>query len=92
MIIMDRKEEVTVGRFSGVPKIINNICMIWCCLLLMQASAAAAAIGSNKSVNVVSHGIKPDGQTDSTKAFVKAWVRACSSGGTMHVPKGRLLI
>lgn len=89
MIIMGRKEEVTVVRFSGVSKIINNICLTWCCLLLMQASAAS---GSNKRVNVVSHGAKPDGQTDSTKAFVKAWVRACGSGGTMYAPKGRFLI
>ncbi|KMT15560.1 hypothetical protein BVRB_3g059110 [Beta vulgaris subsp. vulgaris] len=44
--------------------------------------------------NVVSLGAKPDGKTDSTKAFLKAWNNACRSLGkpTILVPKGRYLI
>ncbi|CAN1288938.1 unnamed protein product [Linum perenne] len=38
-------------------------------------------------------GAKPDGKTDSTKAFVAAWKQACGSTKpvTLYVPKGRFL-
>ncbi|PIA35708.1 hypothetical protein AQUCO_03500221v1 [Aquilegia coerulea] len=44
--------------------------------------------------NVVKLGAKPDGKTDSTKAFVKAWNGACGSvnSAAIYVPSGRYLI
>ncbi|KAL5781045.1 hypothetical protein ACOSP7_006074 [Xanthoceras sorbifolium] len=44
--------------------------------------------------NVVSFGAKPDGKTDSTKAFLAAWAGACSSvtSATIYVPPGRFLL
>ncbi|KNA11440.1 hypothetical protein SOVF_135190 [Spinacia oleracea] len=44
--------------------------------------------------NVVSLGAKPDGKTDSTEVFVKAWNEACGSLGKSRivVPEGRYLI
>ncbi|PKI78119.1 hypothetical protein CRG98_001447 [Punica granatum] len=44
--------------------------------------------------NVVSLGAKPDGKTDSSKAFLSAWASACSSSGaaTVRVPKGTFYV
>lgn len=44
--------------------------------------------------NVVSLGAKPDGKTDSTKAFLNAWAAACGSptAATIYVPPGRFLL
>ena len=52
------------------------------------------AIASWETLNVVNFGAKPDGQTDSTNAFLTAWDRACSSTtpSTIYVPQGRFLL
>ncbi|CAI9108294.1 OLC1v1007863C1 [Oldenlandia corymbosa var. corymbosa] len=44
--------------------------------------------------NVMSYGAKPDGRSDSTQPFLKAWSSACRSvqPATMYVPRGRYLI
>ncbi|KAJ9173314.1 hypothetical protein P3X46_016465 [Hevea brasiliensis] len=44
--------------------------------------------------NVLSYGAKPNGVTDSTKAFLDAWAAACgSTDSTMiYMPKGRYLL
>ncbi|OAY60129.1 hypothetical protein MANES_01G088101v8 [Manihot esculenta] len=44
--------------------------------------------------NVLSYGAKPNGVTDSTKAFLDAWAAACGSAGStiIYVPKGRYLL
>lgn len=44
--------------------------------------------------NVVSFGAKPDGVTDSTAAFLKAWQGACGSAAsaTVVVPTGTFLL
>ncbi|KFK42901.1 hypothetical protein AALP_AA1G053200 [Arabis alpina] len=50
--------------------------------------------GSSNIFNVVSFGAKPDGVTDSTAAFLKAWQGACSSAAsaTVLVPTGTFLV
>ena len=55
--------------------------------LFIQISTAA-------NYNVISFGAKPDGKTDSTQSFLKAWTSACSSStrSTINVPKGRFLL
>ncbi|KAJ0092561.1 hypothetical protein Patl1_26948 [Pistacia atlantica] len=49
---------------------------------------------SSSSFNVVSFGAKADGKSDSTKAFLAAWAKACGSAAaaTVYVPKGRFLL
>ncbi|CAK7343064.1 unnamed protein product [Dovyalis caffra] len=44
--------------------------------------------------NVLSYGAKPDGRTDSTKAFLAAWTLACGSisQSTIYVAAGRFLL
>lgn len=44
--------------------------------------------------NVMSYGAKPDGKSDSTAAFLKAWGSACGSAAaaTVHVPKGTFVV
>ncbi|KAL5848189.1 hypothetical protein ACOSQ4_006202 [Xanthoceras sorbifolium] len=53
-----------------------------------------SAKSSNAAYNVISYGAKPDGKTDSTPSFLKAWTLACNSvtASTIFVPKGRYLI
>lgn len=50
--------------------------------------------GSSNVFNVVSFGAKPDGVTDSTTAFLKAWQGACGSAvsATVVVPSGTFLV
>ncbi|KAL9437324.1 hypothetical protein AB3S75_023228 [Citrus x aurantiifolia] len=44
--------------------------------------------------NVISLGAKSDGRSDSTKAFLAAWAKACGStaASTIYVPPGRYLL
>ncbi|XWS43917.1 hypothetical protein CRYUN_Cryun16bG0145800 [Craigia yunnanensis] len=45
-------------------------------------------------INVINYGAKPDGKTESTKPFLKAWAAACRSAttATIYIPKGRYLL
>ncbi|KAK4343890.1 hypothetical protein RND71_036984 [Anisodus tanguticus] len=56
--------------------------------LLMELSSAAS------TYNVLSFGAKPNGQTDATQPFLKAWGAACSSvePSTIYVPRGLYLL
>ncbi|KAG8369378.1 hypothetical protein BUALT_Bualt14G0005000 [Buddleja alternifolia] len=44
--------------------------------------------------NVIKFGAKPDGKTDATQPFLRAWASACGATkmSTIYVPKGRYLI
>lgn len=68
----------------------NNI--VHCLLILVLFSSSSRA--SNGAYNVESFGAKPDGRTDSTQAFVRAWSAACMSTGpaTVYVPRGSFLV
>ncbi|KAI4306358.1 hypothetical protein L6164_029642 [Bauhinia variegata] len=59
-------------------------------VLLNPSLAQAGAI----TYNVVSFGAKPDGKTDSAKAFLNAWANACRSTApaAIYVPPGRFLL
>ncbi|KAK6774039.1 hypothetical protein RDI58_029278 [Solanum bulbocastanum] len=50
--------------------------------------------GKTITYNVQSYGAKPDGKTDSTKAFLNAWAAACASTKSVmiYVPQGRYLL
>ncbi|EEF33274.1 Polygalacturonase precursor, putative [Ricinus communis] len=58
-------------------------------ILLFTSSLATAA-----QYNVLSYGAKPDGRTDSTKAFLAAWTQACGSTKppTIYVPSGKFFL
>ncbi|EOA39331.1 hypothetical protein CARUB_v10012375mg [Capsella rubella] len=60
-------------------------------LLITFISVSSSA---SNAFNVVSFGAKPDGVTDSTAAFLKAWQGACVSAAsaTVVVPKGTFLL
>ncbi|GFP83126.1 polygalacturonase [Phtheirospermum japonicum] len=44
--------------------------------------------------NVITFGAKPDGQSDATQPFLRAWASACAANlaSTIYVPKGRYFI
>ncbi|XP_074284494.1 polygalacturonase-like [Silene latifolia] len=65
----------------------NNLCIVLSVLLFFF-------IKQNAAKNVVSFGAKPDGRTDSTQAFQKAWSWACSSSRpmTITVPRGKFVV
>lgn len=60
-------------------------------ILVFQYSVVSE---STVSYNVRNYGAKPDGRTDSTKAFLSAWGAACGSirPSTIYVPPGRFLL
>ncbi|KAK1382182.1 Polygalacturonase [Heracleum sosnowskyi] len=69
------------------------------CLLIIQAFLVlvlqySVVSESTVSYNVQNFGAKPDGKTDSTKAFLSAWGAACGSirPSTIYVPPGRYLL
>ncbi|GAY67539.1 hypothetical protein CUMW_257300 [Citrus unshiu] len=53
---------------------------------LFQSASAA--------YNVINFGAKPDGKSDATQAFLRAWSSACysNSPATLHVPRGLFLV
>ncbi|KAK6233643.1 hypothetical protein QUC31_006049, partial [Theobroma cacao] len=58
--------------------------------VMLGINSASAAT----KFNVLAFGAKPNGETDSTKAFLKAWNAACGLADStmMYVPKGRYLL
>ncbi|EEF33278.1 Polygalacturonase precursor, putative [Ricinus communis] len=66
--------------------------LFYCALFLLFFSFSLQQ--SNADYNVIRFGAKPDGKTDSTEAFVRAWSSACRSTGpaTVSVPRGGFLI
>jgi polygalacturonase len=57
---------------------------------LLFISFASSSLARSAKYSVLSYGAKPDGKTDSTKAFAAAWSKACASTkpATLYVPKG----
>lgn len=73
-----------------------SLILILSCVLVfafMNNSSAVASSGIN-NYRVVNLGAKPDGKTDSTKAFLSAWDKACASvkPAVVHVPRGTFLL
>lgn len=58
-------------------------------IVVGQPSAAASVLYS-----ITSYGANPDGKTDATTAFSRAWSLACSSRvpATIYVPTGNFLV
>ena len=63
-------------------------------LSLFLLPCLMSAKSSSYTYNVATLGARPDGKTDSTNAFIKAWTLACGSSGrpTVHVPRGRFMV
>ncbi|KAJ6371672.1 hypothetical protein OIU77_002063 [Salix suchowensis] len=68
-----------------IPRRITLFCIIF---------FAFSALAKAAQYSVLSYGAKPDGKTDSTKAFAAAWSRACASTkpATIYVPRGRFYL
>ncbi|KAG6760563.1 hypothetical protein POTOM_037086 [Populus tomentosa] len=65
-----------------------------CVLLALLVMVFTSYLAIAEQHNVLSYGAKPDGRTDSTKAFLAAWAQACSSisPSTIYVPPGRFFL
>ncbi|KAL0697342.1 hypothetical protein Bca4012_053464 [Brassica carinata] len=63
-------------------------------LLFTLLTFIDVSTGASNVFNVVSFGANPDGVTDSTAAFLKAWQAACGSAAsaTIMVPTGTFLV
>ncbi|XP_031129274.1 polygalacturonase-like isoform X2 [Ipomoea triloba] len=71
------------------------VCKQYCfSLVFMTFLYVTCTLAANAQYNVESYGAKPDGKTDSTKAFMAAWTAACASTSpaTINVPSGRFLL
>ncbi|KAL3724260.1 hypothetical protein ACJRO7_029431 [Eucalyptus globulus] len=63
-------------------------------IFMLLSESPSPANAASVQYNVVSLGAKADGKTDSSKAFLSAWVSACgsTSAATVYVPQGRFLV
>ncbi|XP_050236255.1 polygalacturonase-like [Mercurialis annua] len=63
-------------------------------LLLLASIFSSYSTMASIQYNVLNFGAKPDGKTDSTKAFLTAWTQACAStkSVTINVPNGRFYL
>ncbi|KAJ6677547.1 hypothetical protein OIU85_008151 [Salix viminalis] len=59
-------------------------------LFIIIFCASSPFVRAAQLISVLSYGARPDGKTDSTKAFAAAWSQACASTqpATISVPKG----
>ncbi|KAM6546906.1 hypothetical protein CsatB_027642 [Cannabis sativa] len=66
---------------------------ILCPMIMFMLSAAATPTTTSFNV-LLGFGAKPDGITDSTDSFLRAWEAACAStdDALIYVPKGRYLV
>jgi len=63
-------------------------------ILLLLYSLFNSTLAKSTTYNVVDFGAKPNGQTDSTKSFLIAWNKACTSTkpSTIYVPHRKFLL
>ncbi|OVA10646.1 Glycoside hydrolase [Macleaya cordata] len=63
-------------------------------MLTIVTLTTLCSSSANAVYNVMKLGAKPDGRTDSTKAFLDAWAGACGSvrSAMIYVPPGRYLL
>ncbi|KAJ0972959.1 hypothetical protein J5N97_020918 [Dioscorea zingiberensis] len=63
-------------------------------LLLLTLLFAISPITMSANYNVINFGAKPDGRTDSAKAFLSAWTAACASKNpaSITIPSGNFLV
>ncbi|KAF4352480.1 hypothetical protein F8388_025931 [Cannabis sativa] len=76
-----------MGRWSS--KLVVNIGVVVLCWVVGTSAKAVVS-----TYNVVSLGGKGDGKTESSKGFLAAWAKACSSTNpaVVYVPPGRFLL
>ncbi|XP_044500239.1 polygalacturonase-like [Mangifera indica] len=62
--------------------------------LLISILFSTSSLASPVTYNVLSFGAKANGKSDSSKAFLDAWTKACGSSEavTIYVPQGRFLL
>lgn len=73
---------------SNIPMANHNTFLLLLLPLILSSTLSMA------DYDVTHFGAKPDGRTDSAKAFLTAWAKACSSRSPsiIYVPKGTFLV
>ncbi|WOH12520.1 hypothetical protein DCAR_0832024 [Daucus carota subsp. sativus] len=73
---------------------ISNKPILFISALILIIYSQAQAKPRGVTFDVVQLGAKPDGKTDSSKAFMDAWKAACGSvvSASIYVPPGRFLV
>lgn len=79
---------------SSTPLLFLIFIVIMCYWLSSATAKASSSSSSSSTYNVVQFGAKSDGHTDSTKAFLSAWAKACATPNpaAIYVPQGRFLL
>ncbi|CAK8577351.1 unnamed protein product [Lathyrus sativus] len=72
----------------------NNYPLPFLFLIITLSCSFNFSTVKSSTFNVINFGAKPDGITDSTKAFLNAWTKACSSPypAAIYVPQGKFLL
>lgn len=68
--------------------------MVYWLVLILVATSMCTTEAAATTYNVITFGAKPDGQTDASQPFLKAWASACRSvqQSKIYAPKGRYLL
>ena len=77
-----------------MASLVKLISWLFSSIVLITSLGSSTGAPVAYRYNVVNFGAKPDGKTDSTGPFLKAWQSACRSpeATTVYVPKGRYLL
>jgi polygalacturonase len=79
---------------NPTTKTSHHISLVTLYILLLYSLLFNSTMAKSSTYNVVDFGAKPNGKTDSTKSFLIAWNKVCTSNkpSIIYVPHGKFLL